>query len=59
MVQTTKTQPSDTLRGVALLDDPIRNKGTASDAARRNRCYVTAAIAPSGGSQDSGGTPIV
>lgn len=29
MVQTIKTQPSDSLRGVALLDDPIHNKGTA------------------------------
>jgi hypothetical protein len=30
MAQTTEAQPSDTLRGVALLDDPIRNKGTGS-----------------------------
>ena len=30
MVQTIKTQPSDSLRGVALLDDPIRNKGQRS-----------------------------
>ncbi len=29
MVQTIETQPSDSLRGFALLDDPIRNKGTA------------------------------
>ena len=29
MVQTIKTQPSHSLRGFALLDDPIRNKGTA------------------------------
>jgi malate dehydrogenase (oxaloacetate-decarboxylating)(NADP+) len=37
MVQTTKTQPSDTLRGVALLDDPIRNKGTAFTSEERRR----------------------
>ena len=29
MVQTIKTQPSHSPRGFALLDDPIRNKGTA------------------------------
>jgi malate dehydrogenase (oxaloacetate-decarboxylating)(NADP+) len=29
MVTTTKTQSLDTLHGVALLNDPIRNKGTA------------------------------
>ena len=37
MVQTTKTQPSDTLRGVALLDDPIRNKGTAFTSEERRQ----------------------
>jgi malate dehydrogenase (oxaloacetate-decarboxylating)(NADP+) len=37
MVQTIKTQPSDTLRGVALLDDPIRNKGTAFTSEERRR----------------------
>jgi malate dehydrogenase (oxaloacetate-decarboxylating)(NADP+) len=37
MVQTTKTQPSDSLRGVALLDDPIRNKGTAFTSEERRR----------------------
>ena len=37
MVQTLKTQPSDTLRGVALLDDPIRNKGTAFTAEERRQ----------------------
>ncbi len=37
MVETTKTQPSDTLRGVALLDDPIRNKGTAFTSEERHR----------------------
>ena len=37
MVQTNKTQPSDTLRGVALLDDPIRNKGTAFTSEERRR----------------------
>jgi malate dehydrogenase (oxaloacetate-decarboxylating)(NADP+) len=37
MVQTTKTQPSDTLRGVALLDDPIRNKGTAFTSEERHQ----------------------
>ncbi|MGB8900138.1 MAG: NAD-dependent malic enzyme [Methylocella sp.] len=37
MAQTTKTQPSDTLRGVALLDDPIRNKGTAFTSEERRR----------------------
>jgi malate dehydrogenase (oxaloacetate-decarboxylating)(NADP+) len=34
MVQTTKTQPSDTLRGVALL---IRNKGTAFTSEERRQ----------------------
>ena len=29
MIQTAKTQSLDTLHGVALLNDPIRNKGTA------------------------------
>lgn len=37
MAQTTKTQSSDTLRGVALLDDPIRNKGTAFTSEERRR----------------------
>src|ERR1700720_358044 len=37
MVQTTKTQPSDTLRGVALLDDPVRNKGTAFSSEERRQ----------------------
>ena len=37
MVQTTGAQPSDTLRGVALLDDPIRNKGTAFTSEERRR----------------------
>jgi malate dehydrogenase (oxaloacetate-decarboxylating)(NADP+) len=37
MVQTTKTQPSDTLRGVALLDDPIRNRGTAFTSEERRQ----------------------
>jgi malate dehydrogenase (oxaloacetate-decarboxylating)(NADP+) len=37
MVQTTKTEPSDTLRGVALLDDPIRNKGTAFTSEERRQ----------------------
>jgi malate dehydrogenase (oxaloacetate-decarboxylating)(NADP+) len=37
MVQTTRTQPSDTLRGVALLDDPVRNKGTAFTAEERRQ----------------------
>jgi hypothetical protein len=60
MVQTTKTQPSDTLRGVALLDDPIRNKGTAF------RCGAPKSLLCEGRNcafrritQDSGGTPIV
>jgi hypothetical protein len=30
MVQTTGAQPSDTLRDIALLDDLMRNKGTAA-----------------------------
>src|SRR5712664_1918745 len=29
MIETTKTRPHDTLQGVALLNDPIHNKGTA------------------------------
>jgi malate dehydrogenase (oxaloacetate-decarboxylating)(NADP+) len=37
MVQTIKTQLSDTLRGVALLDDPIRNKGTAFTSEERRK----------------------
>ena len=37
MVQTIKTQPSDSLRGVALLDDPIRNKGTAFTSEERRQ----------------------
>src|ERR1700745_1592173 len=37
MVQTTRTQPSDSLRGVALLDDPIRNKGTAFTSEERRQ----------------------
>ncbi len=37
MVQTTRTQPSDALRGVALLDDPVRNKGTAFTAEERRQ----------------------
>ncbi|MGA7383234.1 MAG: NAD-dependent malic enzyme [Methylocella sp.] len=37
MVQTTKTRTSDTLRGVALLDDPIRNKGTAFTSEERRQ----------------------
>jgi malate dehydrogenase (oxaloacetate-decarboxylating)(NADP+) len=37
MVQTARTQPSDTLRGIALLDDPIRNKGTAFTSEERRR----------------------
>ena len=37
MVQTTRTQPSDTLRGVGLLDDPIRNKGTAFTSEERRQ----------------------
>src|SRR5690348_2612457 len=37
MVQTTRTQPSDSLRGVALLDDSIRNKGTAFTSEERRQ----------------------
>jgi len=39
MIRTTKTksQPLDTLRGVALLDDPARNKGTAFTAEERRK----------------------
>jgi malate dehydrogenase (oxaloacetate-decarboxylating)(NADP+) len=37
MVQTARTQPSDTLRGIALLDDPIRNKGTAFTSEERRQ----------------------
>ena len=37
MVQTIETQPSDSLRGVALLDDPIRNKGTAFTSEERRQ----------------------
>ena len=37
MVQTTKTQPSETLRGGALLDDPIRNRGTAFTSEERRQ----------------------
>jgi malate dehydrogenase (oxaloacetate-decarboxylating)(NADP+) len=37
MVQTARTQPSDALRGIALLDDPIRNKGTAFTSEERRR----------------------
>jgi malate dehydrogenase (oxaloacetate-decarboxylating)(NADP+) len=37
LVQTTKTQPSDTLRGVALPDDLIRNKGTAFTSEERRQ----------------------
>jgi malate dehydrogenase (oxaloacetate-decarboxylating)(NADP+) len=37
MIRTTKTQPPDTLRGVALLDDPARNKGTAFTAEERRK----------------------
>ena len=34
---TTQTRPVDTLRGIALLDDPVRNKGTAFTAEERVR----------------------
>jgi malate dehydrogenase (oxaloacetate-decarboxylating)(NADP+) len=37
MVQSIKTQPSDSLRGVALLDDPMRNKGTAFTSEERRQ----------------------
>jgi malate dehydrogenase (oxaloacetate-decarboxylating)(NADP+) len=39
MARTTKTksQPLDTLRGVALLDDPARNKGTAFTTEERRK----------------------
>jgi malate dehydrogenase (oxaloacetate-decarboxylating)(NADP+) len=39
MIRTTKTksQPLDTLRGVALLDDPARNKGTAFTTEERRK----------------------
>jgi malate dehydrogenase (oxaloacetate-decarboxylating)(NADP+) len=37
MTRTAKTKPLDTLRGVALLDDPVRNKGTAFTAEERRR----------------------
>ena len=37
MVQTIKTQPSHSLRGFALLDDPIRNKGTAFTSEERRQ----------------------
>ena len=37
MAQTAKAQSYDPLRGVALMDDPIRNKGTAFTAEERRR----------------------
>ncbi len=37
MVETITRQPQDTLRGIPLLDDPIRNKGTAFTAEERRR----------------------
>jgi len=37
MVQTIETQPSDSRQGVALLDDPIRNKGTAFTSEERRQ----------------------
>lgn len=38
MVQSIKTQRSGSLRGVALLDDPMRNKGTAFTSEERRQC---------------------
>jgi malate dehydrogenase (oxaloacetate-decarboxylating)(NADP+) len=37
MDQTIKIQPTDPLRGVALLDDPMRNKGTAFTSEERRQ----------------------
>ena len=37
MVHPVKTQPSHSLRGFALLDDPIRNKGTAFTSEERRQ----------------------
>ena len=47
MVETTKIQPNDTLRGVALLDDPARNKGTAFTSEERRRYGLEGLLPPS------------
>ncbi len=40
MAQTAQSQSFDTLQGIALLDDPVRNKGTAFSSEERRQCRL-------------------
>src|SRR4051794_18890561 len=51
MLQTTKT-PSDTMRGIALLNDPARNKGTAFTPDERREFGLDGLLPPSVDSLD-------
>jgi malate dehydrogenase (oxaloacetate-decarboxylating)(NADP+) len=52
MNTTTKTQSLDTLHGVALLDDPVRNKGTAFTPDERRKFGLEGLLPPSVDSLD-------
>jgi malate dehydrogenase (oxaloacetate-decarboxylating)(NADP+) len=52
MDTTTKTKPPDTLHGFAMLNDPVRNKGTAFSADERREFGLEGLLPPSVDSLD-------